>query len=70
MAAKDRFGKAGEAARAAQQNRYLQRLIEDEELRGSLLSAYVARAQRLRAHEQRQARDAGAASRIASCSAS
>jgi hypothetical protein len=42
MAAKDRFGKAGDAARAAQQNRYLQRLIEDEELRSSLLSAYVA----------------------------
>jgi hypothetical protein len=42
MAAKDRFGNAGDAARAAQQNRYLQRLIEDEELRSSLLSAYVA----------------------------
>jgi hypothetical protein len=42
MAAKDRFGKAGDAARSAQQNRYLQRLIEDEELRSSLLSAYVA----------------------------
>ena len=42
MAAKDRFGKAGDAARAAQQNRYLQRLIEDEELRSNLLSAYVA----------------------------
>ncbi len=42
MAAKDRFGKASEAARAAQQNRYLQRLIEDEDLRSSLLSAYVS----------------------------
>ncbi len=42
MAAKDRFGKAGDAARAAHQNRYLQRVIEDEELRSSLLSAYVA----------------------------
>ncbi len=42
MSAKDRFGKAGNAARAAQQNRYLQRLIEDEELRSNLLSAYVA----------------------------
>jgi hypothetical protein len=42
MAAKDRFGKAGNAARAAQQNRYLQRLVEDEELRSNLLSAYAA----------------------------
>jgi hypothetical protein len=42
MAAKDRFGKAGDAARAAQSNRYLKRLVEDEELRSSLLSAYVA----------------------------
>jgi hypothetical protein len=42
MAAKDRFGKAGDAARAAQRNRYLQRLVEDEELRSNLLSAYVA----------------------------
>ena len=42
MAAKDRIGKAGEAARAAQRNRYLQRLVEDEELRGSLLAAYGA----------------------------
>lgn len=39
MAAKDRFGKA---RRAAQQNPYLQRLIEDEQLRSNLLSAYVA----------------------------
>lgn len=48
MAAKDRtsggsgFGKAGEAARAARSNRYVERLIEDEELRGSLLAAYGA----------------------------
>ncbi|HSZ05368.1 MAG TPA: hypothetical protein VK778_09225 [Solirubrobacteraceae bacterium] len=42
MAAKDRFGKAGDAARAAQQRRYLQRLVEDEELRSNLLSAYAA----------------------------
>ncbi len=42
MAAKDRLGRAGEAARAAQQNRYLQRLIEDEALRSNLLAAYVA----------------------------
>ncbi len=42
MAAKDRISKASEAARAAQQNRYLQRLIEDEELRGSLFTAYGA----------------------------
>jgi hypothetical protein len=42
MAAKDRINKAGEAARAAQRNRYLQRLLDDEELRGSLLTAYGA----------------------------
>jgi hypothetical protein len=42
MAAKDRLSKASEAARAAQRNRYLQRLIEDEELRGSLFTAYGA----------------------------
>jgi hypothetical protein len=42
MAAKDSIGKAGEAARKAQRNRYLQRLIEDEELRGNLLTAYGA----------------------------
>jgi hypothetical protein len=42
MAAKDRINKAGEAARAAQRNRYLQRLLVDEELRGSLITAYAA----------------------------
>ena len=42
MAAKDRTSQAGEAARAAQRNRYLQRLVQDEELRGSLLAAYGA----------------------------
>jgi hypothetical protein len=42
MAAKDRIGKASEAARAAQRNRYLQRLIEDEDLRGNLFAAYGA----------------------------
>src|ERR1700726_4118758 len=42
MAAKDRINRAGEAARAAQRNRYLQRLFEDEELRGTLLTAYGA----------------------------
>jgi len=42
MAAKDRLGKAGEAARAAQRNPYLQRLIEDEELRSNLIVAYTA----------------------------
>jgi hypothetical protein len=48
MAAKDRrsggsgFGKAGAAARAARGNRYIERLIEDEELRGTLLAAYGA----------------------------
>ena len=42
MASKDRLGKASEAARAAQSNRYVQRLIEDQELRANLLSAYGA----------------------------
>jgi len=42
MAAKDRINKASEAARAAQRNRYLQRLVEDEDLRGSLVTAYGA----------------------------
>ena len=42
MAAKDRFSQAGEAVRAAQRNRYLQRLMQDEELRGNLLAAYGA----------------------------
>jgi hypothetical protein len=42
MAAKDRFTQAGEAVRAAQRNRYLQRLVQDDELRGSLLAAYGA----------------------------
>jgi ferric-dicitrate binding protein FerR (iron transport regulator) len=42
MAAKDRIGKAGDAARAAQQSQYLQRLIEDEDLRSNLVSAYTA----------------------------
>jgi len=42
MAAKDRLSMAEQAAKAAQRNPYLQRLIEDEELRASLLSAYGA----------------------------
>ena len=42
MAAKDRIGQAGEAVRAAQRNRYLQRLVQDDELRGTLLTAYGA----------------------------
>jgi hypothetical protein len=42
MAAKDRIGKAGEAARAAQRNQYVQRLVEDEQLRSSLIAAYGA----------------------------
>jgi hypothetical protein len=42
MAAKDRFSQAGEAVRAAQRNRYLQRLVQDDELRGTLLTAYGA----------------------------
>ena len=42
MAAKGKIGKAGEAARAAHDSRYLQRLMEDEDLRSNLLSAYAA----------------------------
>lgn len=42
MAAKDRIGKASDAARAAQHNRYVKRLIEDEDLRNNLLTAYGA----------------------------
>jgi hypothetical protein len=42
MAAKDRIGKVGEAARAAQRSRYVQRLLEDEDLRGTLITAYGA----------------------------
>jgi hypothetical protein len=42
MAARDRFSQAGEAVRAAQRNRYLQRLLQDEELRGNLVAAYGA----------------------------
>ncbi len=40
MAGRGRLGKASEAARAAQANRYLQRLIEDEQLRSNLFAAY------------------------------
>src|SRR5436305_673432 len=42
MAAKDRIGKAGDAARAAQRNQYVRRLVEDEELRSNLIAAYGA----------------------------
>jgi hypothetical protein len=42
MAAKDNISKASEAVRAAQRNRYLQRLLEDENLRGNLIAAYGA----------------------------
>ena len=42
MAAKDSFSKAEQAVRAARSNPYLQRLIEDEQLRSSLRSAYGA----------------------------
>ena len=43
---KDSIGKASAAARAAQRNQYLKRLLEDEELRGNLLAAYARRAAR------------------------
>jgi hypothetical protein len=42
MASKDRLGKASAAAKAAQSNQYVQRLIEDQELRANLLAAYGA----------------------------
>ncbi len=42
MAAKRKSSKAGDAARMAQQSRHIQRLLEDEELRSNLLSAYAA----------------------------
>ena len=42
MSAKDKFSKAGDATRAAQQSRYIQRLVEDEDLRSNLVSAYAA----------------------------
>jgi hypothetical protein len=42
MAAKDSIGKASAAARAAQRNQYVKRIIEDEELRANLLAAYAA----------------------------
>ena len=40
MSAKGRLSRAEEAARAARSNQYLQRLIEDEQLRSKLMSAY------------------------------
>lgn len=42
MAAKDGIGKASTAARAARSNRYVQRLLEDEDLRRNLIAAYGA----------------------------
>jgi len=42
MAARNRFGKAGEGAWAAQGDRYLMRLLDDEQLRSSLLGAYIS----------------------------
>jgi len=42
MSSKDRLERASEAARAAQSNRYVKRLVEDEELRANLLAAYGA----------------------------
>jgi hypothetical protein len=42
MAAKDSIGKASAAARAAQRNQYVKRIIEDDELRANLLAAYAA----------------------------
>jgi adenylosuccinate synthase len=42
MSGKEGAGKAAEAARAARRNRYVQRLIEDEDLRENILAAYAA----------------------------
>jgi hypothetical protein len=42
MAAKDSIGKASAAAQAAQSNQYVQRILEDDELRGNLLAAFTA----------------------------
>lgn len=42
MAAKDGIGKARSAARTAQRNQYIQKLLADEDLRGNLLAAYAA----------------------------
>jgi hypothetical protein len=42
MAAKDSIGKASAAALAAHRNQYVQRILEDEDLRGNLLAAYAA----------------------------
>jgi hypothetical protein len=42
MAAKGRLSKAEQAAKAAQNNQYLQRLIEDKDLRANLFAAYGA----------------------------
>jgi hypothetical protein len=42
MSAKDKLSKAGDAAHITQQSQYIQRLIEDEDLRTNLLSAYAA----------------------------
>jgi hypothetical protein len=42
MASKNTLGKASRAAQAAKSNPYLQRLIDDEHVRASLLSAYEA----------------------------
>jgi hypothetical protein len=42
MAKKDGISKARDAARTAQRNEYIQRLIQDEELRSNLAAAYAA----------------------------
>jgi hypothetical protein len=42
MAAKDKISKVGDATRAAYPSQYIQRLVEDEDLRSNLLSAYAA----------------------------
>ncbi len=42
MAGKDGMSKAAEAARAARRNQYVQRLIEDDDLRQNILAAYAA----------------------------
>lgn len=40
MAAKNKVKKAGNAAQAARENQYLQRFLQDQELRDNIVSAY------------------------------
>ncbi len=68
MAAKDKLSKAGDAAHSAQQSQYMQRLIEDEELRSNLLSAYEAARSAYGRMSNGKPADRGRCSRTASSS--